>query len=209
MKTEEELRARVRELIEGELRRRLEATHEKLPHLCTHNYRHALDTRKAINDEANEGYNRIGDVLHLPLAQTMGLCMLGANDPEQWKGDICDEPIDAQRCPFFKPKKTDAEVTSEFRAQVKDPAWVSENLPAVAALLWVSSEPSNRVHQDLAVAEGPDPAAVAEEPDPAPAPVAEESKAQEPAALAVVRPRSWWRRLVDWLMGNSGAGLSS
>jgi len=138
VRTDEEIRGRVRELVKAELKRRLDAAHEKLPHRCEHNHRHALDSRKETLGEPNERYNRIQDARHLPLSQTMGLCMLGASDPEQWGGNICDDPIDAQRCPYFKPREDDKSIMDEFSASLKEPAWVEAHLPDVAALLWVA-----------------------------------------------------------------------
>lgn len=194
MRTDEELRTRVREMVKADLKRRLDEASIKLPHLCTHNYRHALDSRKTLAGDPNENYNRIGDVKHLPLAQTMGLCMLGVEDPEQWMGTICDEPIDAQRCPYFDPKKNDQAITTEFWTQVKDPAWVEENLPAVAALLWVAGDPT------------PPPEPVKEpepEPPPPPPPEPEVEVEDEEAPLAVVVSPPWWVRLWRRLFGGT------
>lgn len=177
MKTEEEVRERVRELVEGDLRRRTEAAQVKLPHLCGHNYRDPLDRRKMILDEPNDRYNRIQDARHLPLAQTIGLCMLGSKDPEQWAGDICDDPIDAERCPYFKPRQSSDDVETEFYDNLRNPLWVTENLPAVAALLWVSGA------SELPVA-------------PEPTPVPEVPPAEMPLMVAEVeQPQPWWRRV--------------
>lgn len=190
MKDEAEVRQRVRELVTAELKHRLDEAHERLPHRCTHNYRHALDTRKTIVGESNEKYNRIGDVRHLPMSQTMGLCMLGAEDPEQWKGDLCDEPIDAQRCPYFNPRQDDPAITAEFSTNLKEPAWIEANLPAVAALLWVAGTdgPPKEEALELAPEAVPEP----EEPDPE----------SVPTPLVVV-PRSWWKRLWQWAFGGA------
>lgn len=194
MKTEEELRARVRELVEADLARRLAAVNVKLPHRCTHNYRDPLDRRKEVLGEPNESYNRIKDARHLPLAQTMGLCMLGVEDPEQWPGDICDDPVDAERCPYFTPKKSAEAVEAEFYENLKDAVWVTEHLPAVAALLWVHDESElpdevtagpgqviDILHTELPLSKVrlvPGPV------EPAPAPLA-----------LVEAPLPWWRRL--------------
>jgi hypothetical protein len=136
MKGESEVRARLNEVVFAEVARRIELTNEKLPHKCTHNYRHPLDARKRVNGEANEYYNRI-TTLGLPVLQSVGMCMLGADQPENWNGTICDEPIDAKRCPYFTPSKTKEDITKEVQEQLLDGEWVRENLPEAYGLLWV------------------------------------------------------------------------
>lgn len=132
MKTPDEIRDRIRGHLARELERRLEETQKRLPHLCTHNHRQPTDSRKQVDGVANPTYNRI-----LPQADTLGLCMLGAESPEEWKGAICEDPIDAQRCPYFNPVKSREEVSKEFLSQLQDPEWVVAELPHVAELLWV------------------------------------------------------------------------
>jgi hypothetical protein len=105
-----------------------------------HNYRHPLDTRRQADGEPNESFNRIVDRQSLPVSQTMGLCMLGGQSPEEWSGTICEDPIDAQRCPDFVPTQTHDEILAEFLTQVRDVAWLEESMPEVAALLWVLEE---------------------------------------------------------------------
>lgn len=143
MKSTVEVEDRLRELLIGELGRRL--TRETLPQLCSHNHRHSLDHRRVAYGEPNEGYNRItqgveevdGKRVALPVVQTIGLCMLGAESVETWPGSICEEPIDAQRCPYFEYKVTRTEVYNGFLADLSNPAWVERSLPAVHSLLWV------------------------------------------------------------------------
>ena len=143
MKASVEVEARLRELLVSELQRRL--TREVLPELCSHNHRQPLDNRKMVYGDPNASYNRIGETVDdgeghrvaLPVLQTMGLCMLGAESIEEWPGNICEEPIDAQRCPYFEYKVTRVKVYDTFVAEVSDPAWVEASLPAVHALLWV------------------------------------------------------------------------
>lgn len=194
MKTEAELRGRVRDLLRREMQRRVEASKQKLPHLCKHNYRHNCDTRKTVEGAPNENYNRL-DARHLPLMQTMGLCMLGADNPEEWKGTICDEPIDAQRCPDFTPREDEPTVIAEFKAQVENPQWVEENLPEVTALLWAVGE---------AVQPEPEPEPVqAAESDPEPEPEPD----PEPVELVVRETRQpwwvrWWRTIFGGCRGS-------
>lgn len=139
MRTAEEIEDRIRGLLVEELDRRVAIATKRLPHLCTHNHRHALDTRKTIEDVPNENYNRITREGRrgLPVLQSMGLCMLGAEDVENWFGTICEDPIDAQRCPVFHAKASKDDLWAEFSTQVRDDAWLQEHMPEVHVLHWV------------------------------------------------------------------------
>lgn len=143
MRSSTEIEERLRAIVIAELQRRLER--EVLPHLCSHNRRQPLDHRRTIYGEPNESYNRISagveDGVSLPVLQTIGLCMLGSESPETWAGTICEEPLDAQRCPYFVYKTTRAEVYREFVANLQDPMWVETHLPAAHSLLWVLNAP--------------------------------------------------------------------
>jgi hypothetical protein len=139
MKTDDEVMARIRALLLVEFDRRIEHAQRRLPNRCVHNHRQELDPRKAVEDEPNLSYNRV-DRRRLPVVNTMGLCMLGAENPEEWPGNICEDPIDAQRCPYFDPLQTKDALLAEFQEQLKDYQWVEENLPDVYALLWVLSD---------------------------------------------------------------------
>jgi hypothetical protein len=168
---------RIRALLDEEFRLRVEASQERLPECCVFNHRHTLDSRKKVQGDENTLYNRItrGDNrAGLPVVQTIGLCMYGQEHPETWPGTICEDPVDARRCPpqAFTPKVSPETVKSEFEAQIKDLEWVKKNLPEVNALLWVLGTEK--------LPEPPPPA-----PEPAPPP--------EPLKLA------WWQRFFLWL----------
>ena len=137
MRTESEVERHVRDLICEELDRRVAEASERLPHLCINNYRHPLDQRKQIEGEENENYNRITDKVGLPVIQTIGLCLLESEDPTEWGGTICEEPIDAKKCPYFTPAKSKDSILSELETELQNPDWVCSNLPDVFALLWV------------------------------------------------------------------------
>ena len=136
MKDVAEIQDRIRQLLIAELNARVEVAQKRLPHMCTHNYRHPLDVRKRVEDEINEDYNRITKGPHLPVVQTMGLCMLNATSPEEWTGTICEDPIDAQQCPYFNPKVDKKAVWALFHEQISDPEWLRANMPEVCGLLW-------------------------------------------------------------------------
>jgi hypothetical protein len=143
MKSASEIEERLRAIVIEELRRRL--ARDVLPHLCVHNRRQPLDHRPTVYGEPNESYNRISagieDGVSLPVLQTIGLCMLGAESPDTWAGTICEEPIDAQRCPYFAYKQARSDVHREFLENLRDPVWVETHLPAAHALLWVMNTP--------------------------------------------------------------------
>jgi hypothetical protein len=137
MKTESEVEGFVRNLICNELDRRVAEASERLPHLCINNYRHPLDQRKQIEGEENDNYNRITDKVGLPVIQTIGLCLLESEDPTEWGGTICEEPIDAKKCPYFTPAKDKDTLLSELELELQNLDWVRDNLPGVFSLLWV------------------------------------------------------------------------
>jgi hypothetical protein len=179
MKGEDDVQGRIRGLLNVELEKRISLAGEKRPRACVHNYRHPLDNRKQIAGERNENYNRISTETHvnLPVVQTIGLCMLGSESPEDWQGTICEDDIDAQRCPVFAAKESAEQVREAFETQIRDIDWVRTNMPEVYALLWVLG--SDKL-------EAPAP--------PTPAEVAE----PEPADMA---PLPWWSRLILKLLG--------
>ena len=142
MKNNTEIQDRIRALLDEELSARVAKTQERVPVNCRYNYRHPLDTRKYVYGEPNDNYNRItkGDTsAGLPVAQTIGLCIHGSESPDCWKGIICEEIVDALRCPpqAFTPKVAPEVVKAELELQIKDLAWLKDNMPTVHTLLWV------------------------------------------------------------------------
>ncbi len=141
MKNADEVRNRVVELLSAELDRRVLAASERLPTRCTHNHRQPLDSRRRVDGEPNRTFNRISvgteNGRGLPVLQTIGLCMLKSDNPEEWGGTICEDPIDAKRCPYFNPSQSKEELFSEFMHELQDKEWVKENLAEVHSLLWV------------------------------------------------------------------------
>lgn len=137
MRSKAEIRDRIQELLSKELDARIAMAHRRLPSMCEHNHRQALDVRKRVEDEPNELYNRLERGPRLPIAPTIGLCMLGSESPEDWPGNICEDPIDAQRCPWFSVRVNKETLIAEFQRQVADSAWLQEHMPEVYALSWV------------------------------------------------------------------------
>ena len=132
MKNSEEVQARARWYIETELERRLSQASRRLPVLCQHNHRQALDTRKHVEGEPNPDYNK-------QTGPTIGLCMLGS-DGGIWQGTVCEDDIDAQTCVYFAPVFTKDNVLAQFREELADVSWVEANMPTLYELLWVLSD---------------------------------------------------------------------
>jgi len=123
---------RVQKLIDTERDSRLVESTRRLPHRCVYNHRQALDIRKTSLGEPNQDYNNVSRT-----RQTIGLCMYGSEDAETWLGNICEDPIDAQRCPLFVPQHERQVILDQFYQDLQEPLWVSSNMPELAALLWV------------------------------------------------------------------------
>ena len=138
MKTKSDIQDRLRTIFAEELDHRAGLAHKRLPKLCAYYYPHPLDTRPNVLGEPNTRQNCV-----YKDAPTIGLCLYGASNPEDWQGTICDDPIDAQRCLNFTPTHTIAQVWLEFTTQVSDPIWLKCNLPEAYGLLWVLTETFN------------------------------------------------------------------
>jgi len=132
VRKENKIKQRIRGLLVVELDRRVQEATRRIPNRCSYNVSHPLDVRKTVNGEHNPQYNHI-----LSGGQTLGLCLYGAKDPSSWQGTICDEPIDAQRCPYFTPTVNKEGILKQFRDDLQDAEWVRKNLPGVSELLWV------------------------------------------------------------------------
>lgn len=140
MRTPNEVEDRIRALLVEELDRRMADASQRLPVKCTHNHRQSLDNRRKVEGDFNPTFNRISTHQGLPVVQTIGLCMLNADRPEDWQGTICEDPIDAQRCPYFDPKISKDDVWDGFVHDLSDADWVQLNLPQVHELRWVIAE---------------------------------------------------------------------
>jgi hypothetical protein len=117
-----------------------------------------LDVRKLVRGDRNPKYNRLSET-----DQTLGLCMLPKEGglsgevldgwgrtvgdyqsppPEDaWNGDICEDPVDAQRCPYFSQKRGRDEVLVELKRDLDDSEWVERNMPQLSTLFWVLDQP--------------------------------------------------------------------
>lgn len=141
MKSESDVKKKIAEFLGVELDRRVREAGERLPFRCTHNHRQPLDARKTVGGERNPNYNRISQVsqegVSLSVVQTIGLCML--DEPGKHL-TICEDPLDAKRCPFFCASEGKEQLLQGLTEQLQDPEWVEANMPEVHALLWVLNE---------------------------------------------------------------------
>jgi hypothetical protein len=137
MRTEQEVKTRVRELVSQELSFRLKEASKRLPKYCVNYYAHTLDSRKTVDGVKNPMYNRINPSDREGVTPTLGLCRLGSLEPEYWGGTICEDPIDAIRCPNFQPISTKGSIIAELERDLKDPDWIKYHIPELYSLIWV------------------------------------------------------------------------
>jgi len=116
MKTEDQIRARVRDLKVRYLQRMLRARLRRRPHNCQFNKEHTFE--------------RDGQKF------TVRLCMLGMERPD-WSVDICETPKQAASCPAFLPAVTKEALETEFEARLTDPEVIRTKYRDLAALAWV------------------------------------------------------------------------
>lgn len=124
MKSRAQIEAWLRRLIRAELERRIKEAQTRLPRFCVHNHRQPLDYRKEVEGVPNPGYNQVSaghgdDGRALPVVQTIGLCMLKSESPDEWKGDICEDPEDALTCPYFQSRLNLKRVIDDFVSELK------------------------------------------------------------------------------------------
>lgn len=131
MKNADDIKRQLRGLLCQELDRRLAESSKRLPGVCVNNYKHPLDHRKQVEGAPNPEYNRVARS-----SKTIGLCMLGSQSSGTWGGTICEDPVDAQRCPYFTPRQTQRQVYDEFLRDVE----TRELSGDVRALIWVLSD---------------------------------------------------------------------
>lgn len=128
MRQEKEIKKRIKELKHRYLRREVKKRLRKIPENCYWNYRHILRDSggKVILDE------------YTCKPKTIGLCMLGSEDRQEWRGDICEHLEDMEDCPSFIFKMSKKEIKEEFDAKlgdlnngeykdIKTLAWVLQN----------------------------------------------------------------------------------
>jgi len=51
---------------------------------------------------------------------TVGLCMMGCNKPDDWKGSFCMYKETAESCPFFTDKYSKTQIRSKFEEELRN-----------------------------------------------------------------------------------------
>jgi len=134
MKSKAEILDHYNSLISDIASARVKAAEARLPRFCKYHLEHSLDVRKQVGGEPNPRYNFI------ITSRTLGLCVKGSEDPETWNGDICEDDVDAQRCPYFELKVTKEQLLTQVNKELSDLDWLKQNQPDVYALAWVLEE---------------------------------------------------------------------
>lgn len=129
MQDEAEVRKKLRELRYRYKKRYLHEHLRKGHRNCVHNYIH-------VDAEGNE----------------VGLCMLGAEDPANWPGNICDDDETAEACPYFENKYNKEYLKQEFELLLADPEILYTKFRDIALLGWVLGEQTSMVP----ISEAPD-----------------------------------------------------
>lgn len=112
MKDEKEIREKLKEVKHHYFVREYKDKMSCRPKSCIHNYRHEEDGAE------------------------VGLCMLGAENPEEWPGNVCDDIETAQKCPFFEQKHDPEDLEKEFFEKLENGKILAEEYKDIAALKW-------------------------------------------------------------------------
>jgi hypothetical protein len=123
MKDADEIQNKLEQLKSEHLQLRIKRRTDPHPRNCRHNYKHEED------------------------GESIRLCMLGADNPHEWGGRICDNQETAESCPFFEPRQSEDEIRKEFQSDLQDPEAVNEDMRDVSALRWVLNE--DEYHHDV------------------------------------------------------------
>jgi hypothetical protein len=127
MRESAEIRRRHRAL-KYDLRKRLLIQHLKqAPCNCVYNYAEPVERSEPLDGGASSGPVR--------------LCMLGAEDRQNWPGNVCDTVENARSCPFYEPRHEREDVLARLAEGMSDPEWIAEQDPELATLHWVLGEP--------------------------------------------------------------------
>ena len=126
MRTETEIRQKLKQVQYRHLKKLLEANFKQRPCNCAYN-----EVHRPRNAQSGD---------------PIGLCMYSAEHPDDWQGVVCDEDFggirQARECGLFKPHKTKLEIKSEFHDLMTnaDIGEVAALYPDVAALMWMLDE---------------------------------------------------------------------
>ena len=126
MRTEAELRQKLKQVQYRHLKKLLEGNFRQRPCNCA--------------------YNEVHQPRNSQHGKPVGLCMYSAENADEWQGVICDEDFGgiqtARECGLFQPHKTKMEVKAEFYAlmEQEDLGFIAAQYPDIAAILWVLND---------------------------------------------------------------------
>ena len=141
MKSEKELKQKLRDVKTSYLVKKYKERLSKKPCNCVHNYRYST-----VEADPDHNYKHLVEWPEEEPGQNdvnpkeVGLCMLNADNPEEWGGVICDDIETAQDCPFFQAKFNREDIESEFEDELEDDKIVAHNYKDIAALQWMIGE---------------------------------------------------------------------
>lgn len=144
MKTESEIRNRLKNLRIRYVKKFIEKSQKQLPHNCKFNYEHFEKISDNSIPTEYERSPRINKTLVIIQSEVpIRLCTYGSENLSKWNGDIiCDSEDVSMNCSWFKAKISEDEAVEEFKQLVSNDEMVLELYPDVAALQWALGERS-------------------------------------------------------------------
>jgi hypothetical protein len=133
MKDEELVRRKLSEIEYQYFLREYRHYFEVLPQNCVHNHKHTPEIVEQDETDLSPTVKEGDDIR---------LCMLGSDNPEEWPGNICQDPLTAKRCPFFENKHNHQDALREYKERIADPKVLAHEYKDIAALKWtLESDP--------------------------------------------------------------------
>lgn len=122
IRTKSQVKKKLRDAKHKYLTKRYRDKLTQCPSNCTFNYRHTT-----VDEESGKEVE-------------IGLCMYGAENPEEWPGMICDDVQTAEQCPYFSCRHDKESIRKEFDEELQDDFKVAHHYKDIAALQWVLKE---------------------------------------------------------------------
>lgn len=131
MKSEAQLIDRIKVLLVAEWERRVLVRGTRTPEACRNHHWQDLNLRNTADGTPNDAYNRVA----VEGGTRTGLCLYGSRT-EEWSGTLCEDAVDAQRCPHFDPLWSPGLMYADYLLDLADLEWVSSSLAEVQILSW-------------------------------------------------------------------------
>lgn len=144
MKSEADVRKRLDKLRSKYLNKHVRETQRRFHKNCVFNSPHApkpLPYSEIPDLELERAPRKSRTLVVLQESSVpVRICMYGADTPESWLGNTCDDDSVSSTCPMFRPHVSAHEAAFEFETSMMDDRSVLESYPDVAALQWVLEE---------------------------------------------------------------------